>query len=379
MSTNASRRSGSSDAHRVIDGDDARAVRLDRRRRLGPPTQPIDQRSAPGAAAQLVHAGVAGDRQQPGCGPRRRRGTTPAPGWPGGRPPGSGRRPTPARRGGRRAARRRPATGRRRTRGRRGPRSPPCLASQVSPSTAPVWRRRRRPRKARPMRRERREPTGPPDDYPTCAAPPARTPCRPASTARTSTSRSTTSTPTSRTCAECRRFSLDITDVHRLVRVRAAEPVPDLTRSILDATAGVAPGQRSTAERGAAAGSATGSWSSGSPCSPSPCPRCVLHDSGNAIHLTRELSAWDAAFGAGLLFAAWQPGRARGLLPMAAVLAGAQVLGFGHRRRLGSIAGRERGAPRARAGRRPAAVAALPHASALDPVRPPSHRFLRTA
>ena len=56
-------------------------------------------------------------------------------------------------------------------------------------------------------------------------------------------------------------------------------------------------------------------------------PSLVLHDSGTAIHLTRELSAWDAAFGAGLLFAAWQPGRARGLLPMAIVLAGAQVLG----------------------------------------------------
>jgi predicted anti-sigma-YlaC factor YlaD len=56
-------------------------------------------------------------------------------------------------------------------------------------------------------------------------------------------------------------------------------------------------------------------------------PSLVLHDTGNAIHLTRELSAWDAAFGAGLLFAAWQPARARGLLPMAAVLAGAQLLG----------------------------------------------------
>ncbi len=126
-------------------------------------------------------------------------------------------------------------------------------------------------------------------------------------------------------CADCRRFSLDITDVHRLVRVRAAEPVPDLTRSILDATAGVA---EPTAPAGAARGWIRyGLVVIGLTMVALALPSLVLHDSGNAIHLTRELSAWDAAFGAGLLFAAWQPARARGLLPMAAVLAGAQLLG----------------------------------------------------
>jgi predicted anti-sigma-YlaC factor YlaD len=128
------------------------------------------------------------------------------------------------------------------------------------------------------------------------------------------------------TCAECRRFSLDITDVHRLVRVRAAEPVPDLTRSILDSTDDLAPTPPT-------AGAAARGWIRyglvviGLTMLVLALPSLVLHDSGNAIHLTRELSAWDAAFGAGLLFAAWQPGRARGLLPMAAVLAGAQLLG----------------------------------------------------
>ena len=127
-------------------------------------------------------------------------------------------------------------------------------------------------------------------------------------------------------CAECRRFSLDITDVHRLVRVRAAEPVPDLTRSILEATAEVAPTPEVTS--GAARGWIRyGRVVVGLTMLALALPSLVLHDSGTAIHLTRELSAWDAAFGAGLLFAAWQPGRARGLLPMAIVLAGAQVLG----------------------------------------------------
>ena len=56
-------------------------------------------------------------------------------------------------------------------------------------------------------------------------------------------------------------------------------------------------------------------------------PSLVLHDSGRAVHLTRKLCAWDVAFGVGLLFAAWHPARAHGLLPMAAVLASAQLLG----------------------------------------------------
>jgi predicted anti-sigma-YlaC factor YlaD len=132
-------------------------------------------------------------------------------------------------------------------------------------------------------------------------------------------------------CPGCRRFSLDITDVHRMVRVRAAEPVPDLTRSILDATGGSIAAPVTTPS--AASASPARGWLRyglvvvGLTMLALALPSLVLHDSGNAIHLTRELSAWDAAFGAGLLFAAWQPTRARGLLPMAAVLAGAQVLG----------------------------------------------------
>ena len=144
-------------------------------------------------------------------------------------------------------------------------------------------------------------------------------------------------------CAPCRRFSLDITDLHRVVRVREAEPVPDLSVAILTAAGQpgtVAPAQAPAAPAAAAIGAA-----SPEPAGPArgwlryglvvigltmlalALPSLLLHDSGSAIHMTRELSAWDAAFGAGLLFAAWQPGRARGLLPMAAVLAGAQVVG----------------------------------------------------
>jgi len=139
------------------------------------------------------------------------------------------------------------------------------------------------------------------------------------------------------TCAACRRYCLDVTDVHRTVRVRSAEPVPDLTRRILDAApaelvpsrpAGTAgPGWVDPPVPAAVGWLRYGLVVIGLTMLALALPSLVLHDSGVSIHLTRELSAWDAAFAAGLLFAAWQPARARGLLPMAAVLAGAQVLG----------------------------------------------------
>jgi len=42
-------------------------------------------------------------------------------------------------------------------------------------------------------------------------------------------------------CAPCARFADEVTDLHRMVRVRVAEPVPDLSRAILAAAGPVAP------------------------------------------------------------------------------------------------------------------------------------------
>jgi predicted anti-sigma-YlaC factor YlaD len=133
-------------------------------------------------------------------------------------------------------------------------------------------------------------------------------------------------------CAGCRRFSLEIADVHRRVRVREAEPVPDLTQSILDAApppaATTAPSPRPVAARSVLIGWLRyGLVVIGLTMLTMAVPSLVLHDTGSAIHATRELSAWDLAFGAGLVFAAWRPGRARGLLPTAAVLVAGQLLG----------------------------------------------------
>jgi len=133
-------------------------------------------------------------------------------------------------------------------------------------------------------------------------------------------------------CAGCRQFSVEITDAHRLVRVREAEAVPDLTRSILDAAPPhLTPTPPSPQEIGAGRGLIGwlryGLVVIGLTMLALAGPSLLLHDAGSAVHLTRELSAWDLAFGAGLVFAAWRPARARGLLPMAAVLVAGQLLG----------------------------------------------------
>jgi predicted anti-sigma-YlaC factor YlaD len=137
-------------------------------------------------------------------------------------------------------------------------------------------------------------------------------------------------------CHRCRNFALDAGDVHRQVRVRPAGAVPDLSAAILQAAPRFpdpAEAQRAARPVGTPKARRRVAWLRyglaviGLTMFVLAVPSLVLHDSGSAIHLTRELSARVLAFAAGLLFAAWQPARSRGLLPMAAVLAGGQLLG----------------------------------------------------
>ena len=56
-------------------------------------------------------------------------------------------------------------------------------------------------------------------------------------------------------------------------------------------------------------------------------PALLLGDSlGASVHIARELGSWDVALAVGLLYAAWRPERAGGLLPFAAALAGTMAL-----------------------------------------------------
>ena len=130
-----------------------------------------------------------------------------------------------------------------------------------------------------------------------------------------------------RGCAGCRAFDRGAAAFHRAVRVRPAEPVPDLTERILAAaTTGVGP-----------APSRTGRWPSGAQVRvvlgavavvqlAVAVPALVLGDgAGGSIHVAHHLGDWDVALAIGLLMAVWQPARAWGLLPMAAALVACMV------------------------------------------------------
>lgn len=122
------------------------------------------------------------------------------------------------------------------------------------------------------------------------------------------------------TCRSCVAWADELATLHRMVRVREAERVPDLTAAIL----GKAPAP--AARRSPLA----------DPVSPVRWALFVValtqlvlagpalllgEDSGATVHVARELGSFDVALAVGLLVAAWQPARAWGLLPVVAALA----------------------------------------------------------
>lgn len=128
-------------------------------------------------------------------------------------------------------------------------------------------------------------------------------------------------------CPACRSWQEDLAILHRLVRVRAAEPVPDLSAAIVDAHH-PAP-RRSLARRRAAFDGLREPISNvrwglfivaltqlvlAGP------PLLLGEDAGATVHVARELGAFDLALAIGLLVAAWQPARAWGLFPVSAAL-----------------------------------------------------------
>ena len=125
-------------------------------------------------------------------------------------------------------------------------------------------------------------------------------------------------------CPGCRAWSEELTALHRLVRVRSAEPVPDLSADIVDAFVPAARRQRGGGLlRGEVVGNAR--WALFAVALTQlvlAVPALVLgEDAGATVHVARELGAFDVALAVGLLVAARQPLRAWGLLPVAAALA----------------------------------------------------------
>lgn len=146
-------------------------------------------------------------------------------------------------------------------------------------------------------------------------------------------------------CPVCARYVDQLGVLHRHLRLREAEPVPDLTARIL-AQAPTIDRRRSAPTGASPVGTATSlgrvTAGRGAPFARyallavavtqllMALPELVGHSNlGDGVHVARHLGAWDIAFAVGLLVVAWQPDRARGLLPMAAALVGVMVVAAG--------------------------------------------------
>ncbi len=122
-----------------------------------------------------------------------------------------------------------------------------------------------------------------------------------------------------RTCRDCTTWSEELATLHRILRVREAEAVPDLSAAIL--AAHPEPRRRSafaeviSPARWALFAVALTQLLLAAPA------LLLGEDAGATVHVARELGSFDVALAVGLLVAAWQPARAWGLLPLAAALA----------------------------------------------------------
>jgi len=126
------------------------------------------------------------------------------------------------------------------------------------------------------------------------------------------------------TCAGCQRHARALAGLHRSLRVREAEPVPDLTTQIMAATADQlpSPGRKTAPVEWARYGLFTVAFTQLLMA----LPLLAGEHSGIALHHMRELGSFSIALAVGLLVVAWQPQRASGLLPMATVLVAGLVL-----------------------------------------------------
>jgi predicted anti-sigma-YlaC factor YlaD len=130
-----------------------------------------------------------------------------------------------------------------------------------------------------------------------------------------------------RGCPACSGWAADLEVLHRLVRVRAAEEVPDLSAAIVDSFHRP-PWPRRTLDacRRALLSEpiSGGRWAlfvvALTQLVLAIPPLLLGEDHGATIHIAREIGSFDVALAVGLLVAAWQPARAWGLLPLAAAL-----------------------------------------------------------
>jgi predicted anti-sigma-YlaC factor YlaD len=133
-------------------------------------------------------------------------------------------------------------------------------------------------------------------------------------------------------CATCRTFADGAAMLHRRIRVRPADPVPNLAITILDAVP-----LRPTGTTEPAWWSARAPWAriglllvAALQLVLAVPAFAVGHDHGASVHLARELGSWDVALAVAWVAVVLRPSRAAGLLPFAtafaAVMVGTSVL-----------------------------------------------------
>jgi len=116
-----------------------------------------------------------------------------------------------------------------------------------------------------------------------------------------------------RTCADCRDFEHATTAMHRRLRLRPAEPVPDLSASIVASLDPADDGRVGGLRAGLAAVAFVQILIA--------LPALILgDDAGLPAHTARHLGSFAVALGIGFLVAAWRPERVGGVLPLTAAL-----------------------------------------------------------
>jgi predicted anti-sigma-YlaC factor YlaD len=135
------------------------------------------------------------------------------------------------------------------------------------------------------------------------------------------------------TCPDCQEWADAAAGVSRRMRVSLAEPVPDLAPAIMASFAAEAARPAPSPRRGPRLVRPR------TPVPASPVgiarlglalvamaqlaiavPALLGSDAGAPVHIAREQGSWALALAVGLLFAAWRPARASGVLPIMAAL-----------------------------------------------------------